>query len=186
MDEVLGRLSAAAGGTGIGVTGLSDDSISVVSSDSGVVVVPDPRARTYRLEAPLPMTTDSGVVHESWSKVRQGPGASAGGFVGQQWTGRFSLTYDPKIRQWLADPSGRIDEFVRGALDPFGWKRVWTRNDRIATACVIGGLLLVLLFVIAVVLAIGLAADSPWVWAFLVGIVAYGVFMFWWGQIRGH
>ncbi|TWS24960.1 hypothetical protein FK268_06900 [Tsukamurella sputi] len=184
MDEVVGRLSDAARGTGFSVTPLPDGSVSVVSSDNGVVVVPDRPERRYRLEAPLPMTTDSGVVHESWSQVGPGPRGAAGGFVGKQWIGRFSLAYDPKTRKWLADPSGRIDEFVRGALDPSGWKREWTRSDRIVTACVVAVLLLCVLLWVGVTAALAAAFDSGWVWAISALMLGYGAFMFWWGQIR--
>ncbi|MET9327929.1 hypothetical protein [Tsukamurella sp. NPDC003166] len=98
LDEVAGRLAEAAHGAGVAVADLDDGSMSVVTSagDTGVVVVSDRERRTYRLEAPLPMTADSGLVHESRSQVGPGPRAAAGGFAGKRWTGRVSLAYDPK------------------------------------------------------------------------------------------
>ncbi len=189
MDEVLGRLSEAARGGGFGVSVLSDGSVSVVSSDAGVVVVPDRAARSYRLEAPLDVhASDSGVVHESWSQVGPGPRAGAGAAVTRQWTRRVSLVYDPKVRQWCADPSGRIDEFVRAALEPGGWKRRWTRTGRLAAAAVIGGVVLLLAIWAGVTFALAAAFRSTvgagWVWVISLALLGYGAFMFWWGQVR--
>ncbi|GAA1089422.1 hypothetical protein [Tsukamurella spumae] len=190
MDEVVGRLSEAARGAGVGVTELSDGTVSVVSGagDAGVVVVPDRERRTYRLEAPLPMTTDSGVVHESWSQVGPGPHAEAGGFAGKRWTGRVSLAYDPKTRQWLADPSGRIDEFVRSALEPHGWRRRWTRTNRLTVAAVVGAVVLLIALWVGVTaaFAVGLRSTLAPGWVCLISVVllGWGLFLFWWGQIR--
>ncbi|KXP01594.1 hypothetical protein [Tsukamurella pseudospumae] len=190
MDEVVGRLSEAAHGAGFDVAELDDGSISVVSSagDAGVVVVPDRGRRTYRLEAPLPMTADSGVVHESWSQVGPGPQVAAGGFVGKRWTGGVSLTYDPRTRQWLADPSGRIDGFVRGALEPHGWERRWTRTNRWTLAAVVGVVLLCIALWAGVTAAFAVALRSTlapgWVCLISLALLGYGLFMFWWGRIR--
>lgn len=189
MDEVVGRLNEAARGTRFGVTALRDGSVSVVSSNDGLVLVPDRERREYRLEAPLPMTTDSGVVHESWSQVDPGIGVSAGGFIGQQWTGRVSLAFDPKTKQWLADPSGRIDAFVRGALEPYGWKRRWTATNKRTAAVVVAVLLLCIALWVGVTAAFAVSLRSTiapgWVCAISVALLGYGLFMFWWGQIRG-